>query len=157
MNDGNEIPVLDYTLRSATEEDFAEIRKLIYAVKINPVGLDWRRFILAVDRQDRVIGCGQIKLHRDGSRELASIAVRENARRQGVARRIIEHLIASLPTGPLYLTCRQELGPFYERFGFVALKSNDMSPTFRRISRITIFLRKLHLISQEILVMRLDF
>ena len=106
-----------FTLRPATQADFPAIRRLIHEVGINPMALDWRRFTIAVDANDRLVGCGQVKPHKDGSRELASIAVLPEWRKQGVARAIILHLLETQPR-PLYLTCRGRLGPFYEKFGF---------------------------------------
>ena len=78
-----------YTLRPATAAEFPAIRKLIWQVGINPIGLDWRRFVLAVDEEGRMLGCGQIKPHKGGIRELASIAVVPEARGLGIARAII--------------------------------------------------------------------
>ncbi len=65
-------------VKPAQKEDFAAIRSLIYKVHINPLGLDWQRFLLAFDESGEMLGCGQIKVHRDNSRELASIAVKES-------------------------------------------------------------------------------
>ena len=42
--------------------------------------------------QGEVIGCAQIKPHRDGSRELASLVVHPDYRGQGIARRMIQYL-----------------------------------------------------------------
>ncbi|RPI82657.1 MAG: GNAT family N-acetyltransferase, partial [Chloroflexi bacterium] len=66
---------MEYKIREASQRDFKYIKKLIYSVRINPIGLDWRRFIVATDPEDSILACGQIKRHYDGSRELASIAV----------------------------------------------------------------------------------
>jgi N-acetylglutamate synthase-like GNAT family acetyltransferase len=99
------------------------------------MGLDWHRFILAVSPSGEMLGCGQLKPHDDGSLELASIAVRAAHRRQGVARAIIERLIAGAPR-PLYLTCRSRLGPFYEQWGFRSLEPAEMPPHFRRLARL---------------------
>ena len=140
-----------YTLRPACEEDFVAIRKLIHQVGINPMGLHWEHFILAVDTEDQMIGCGQIKLHGDGSRELASIAVIEARRSQGVASEIIRHLMNDA-TGRLYLTCRTRLGPFYKRFGFRVASPNELTPYFRRINRLVGIFRRLHLMPSEGLV-----
>lgn len=128
-------PSPSFILRPAGAADFPAIRDLIHAAQINPMGLNWRRFILAVDDQGRLIGCGQIKPHGDGSRELASIAVIPEWRQRGVARVIIQSLLAAAP-GPLYLTCRGELGGFYERFGFRRILAPEMPPYFRRIERL---------------------
>ena len=83
------IPDKAFTLRRATNYDFPAIKNLIDAVEINPMGLDWRRFIIAVDKDDHLVGCGQVKQHKDGSLELASIAVQPDWRKQGVARAIV--------------------------------------------------------------------
>jgi N-acetylglutamate synthase-like GNAT family acetyltransferase len=100
-----------------------------------------------------MVGCGQIKPHGDGSRELASIAVAPAWREQGVARSIIEHLMAGEP-GPLYLTCRASLGRFYARFGFQAIEQAQMPPYFRRVSRLVNAFKSIRLVGEDLLVMR---
>jgi N-acetylglutamate synthase-like GNAT family acetyltransferase len=134
----------EYSLRPAREEDFSAIRELIHQVGINPMGLHWERFILAVDSEGAMIGCGQIKVHGDGSRELASIAVIDTWRKQGVASRIIRHLMAD-ESGRLFLTCRSVLGPFYQRFGFRQAAPAELTPYFRRLNRVVSLMRRLHL------------
>jgi len=57
--------------------------------------LDWKRFVVAETHDGGFIGCGQLKPHKDSSLELASIAVDASYRGQGVARAMIEHLLAS--------------------------------------------------------------
>ncbi len=121
-------------IRKATARDASSIRALIYRVEINPFGLDWRRFLVAVDEEDRVIGSGQIKPHGDGTRELASIAVQPEWQGQGIGREIIERLLAENPL-PLYLTCRPRMVSYYERFGFRMLPPEEMPLYFRRIYR----------------------
>lgn len=128
---------MEFRLRAAGMGDQAAIQQLIRAVGINPSGLDWQRFVLAVDGQGEMIGCGQVKPHRDGSRELASIAVVEAWRGRGVARAMIEHLMATAGP-PLWLMCNSKLIPLYERFGFQEVReAAGMPPYFRRIIRIT--------------------
>ena len=124
-----------FTLRAARADDFPAIRRLIHESNINPMGLDWRRFLLAVDANDALLGCGQLKPHGDGVVELASIAVEPAHRKQGIARAIIEQLLERAPR-PLYLICRAPLGPFYERWGFRALELDEMPAYFRRLARM---------------------
>lgn len=125
-----------FSLRPATAVDQPTIKALIRAVGINPLGLNWRRFLVAVDAQDTLIGCGQVKPHRDGTRELASIAVDPNWRRQGVARALIEALMAR-ESPPLWLTCASPRVPLYLRFGFREVEDTAvMPPTFRRYTRL---------------------
>jgi N-acetylglutamate synthase-like GNAT family acetyltransferase len=121
-------------LRPATSGDQGAIRSLIYRARINPRGLDWRRFVLAVDDGGRLVGCGQLKPHKDGSRELASIAVEPAWRGQGVASMIVRQLMQAGP--PLWLVCRAELTPFYTRFGFRPVVPEEAAPAhFRRLLR----------------------
>lgn len=142
----------DFVLRTAAAGDTPRIRRLIRWVQINPTGLDWRRFIIAVDAAGNMLGCGQLKLHGDEIQELASIAVEPAYRRRGVATAIIEHLIASAPR-PLYLTCRSSLGGFYEKWGFQLIGEAQMPAYFRRLSRLATMLMSLARYDETLLVM----
>lgn len=127
-----------YSLRPAQEADAAAIKDLIHAVGINPIGLDWRRFMVAVDEQNRVIATGQIKPHTGDILELASIAVVPEHRGEGIARAVIEQLLKESPR-PLYLTCRSRLEPLYEKFGFQPIAYDEMPRYFQRISKLAGF------------------
>lgn len=122
-------------IRPAREADAAVIKHLIRTVGINPIELDWRRFIVAVDEEDKVIATGQLKPHKGDILELASIAVAVDHRGEGLARAIIEHLLKDSPR-PLYLTCRSHLEPFYRRFGFQPITYNEMPRYYQRISKL---------------------
>ena len=61
-------------IRPANADDQFAITAIARAAWLNPFDLDWRRFLLAQWGQD-IIGIGQVRPHKDGSRELASIAV----------------------------------------------------------------------------------
>jgi N-acetylglutamate synthase-like GNAT family acetyltransferase len=143
---------MKFYLRPATQDDERTIRALIRQVRINPMGLGWQRFIVAVDPSGKMIGCGQIKHHKDGSRELASIAVVESFRNQGIATAIINQLITSSPL-PIYLTCRSNLGRFYGKFGFSEIRGDLMPPYFKRINKIASLLSRLSHSDQLLLVM----
>jgi len=144
-----------FTLHQAAQADFPSIRNLIHEVGINPMALDWRRFLVARDAQGNVIGCGQVKPHRDGSSELASIAVKPGWRGQGIARAIIQKLIAS-HSGVLYLTCRASLESFYLRFGFRVIEKDEMPRYFQRVKGLVGLLDRVGLVGEELLVMRLN-
>jgi N-acetylglutamate synthase-like GNAT family acetyltransferase len=123
--------------------------------RINPTGLDWKRFIVAVNEQDEMIGCGQVKPHAAGILELASLAVYPAYRGRGVARAIIEYLLQHNPR-PLYLMCASSLEPFYEKFGFRRLAYEDMPPYFQRIVRLAGLLTSLARRQEGLLVMKLQ-
>ncbi len=132
---------MTFALRPARAEDERTIRTLVRSANINPIGIHWDRFIVAEDAANegrRILGIGQIKLHGDGSRELASIATVADRQGEGIATAIVEALLASdarVP-GPLYLTCRQHMEPFYQRFGFRRVEQLEGLPAyFRRLMR----------------------
>jgi N-acetylglutamate synthase-like GNAT family acetyltransferase len=140
----------DVVLRPATKGDSPAIRALVHAAGINPTGLDWRRFLVAVTGKGELAGCAQIKPHADGSRELASLAVREQDRGQGVARALIERRLEGVPR-PVHLMCRAGLGLFYNQHGFRVVEENEMTPYFQRVSRLV-----RRFAGGGLLVMRLD-
>jgi len=142
----------DFMLRPATEDDSSFIKDLIHRVGINPMDLDWNRFVIAVDGSGKMLGCGQLKPHGRNVIELASIAVEPPYQHQGIARAIIEHLIARAPR-PLYLTCRSRLGSFYEKWGFRSIATDEMPPYYRRLARLAKVMRVL--MNDQLLVMKL--
>jgi N-acetylglutamate synthase-like GNAT family acetyltransferase len=143
-----------FSLRPATAADFPEIKALVYQVRINPTGLDWPRFTVAVNGDGKMIACGQLKPVPGGFTELASLAVRPAYRQQGVARALIEHLLAAAPR-PVYLTCRSGLGGLYEKFSFRRLTSDEMPAYYRRLQRLAKLLMGLAHREETLLVMKL--
>jgi len=140
------------TLRDATADDQPTIRRIVRAANINPTGLDWPRFIVA-EEGGAIVGVGQVKPHRDGTREVASIAVIPARQGQGVGSAIIEELLRR-EKGTLHLTCRSRLQGYYERFGFRRLASREYPPYWaRRMRVINALLRPFGI---QIIVMRRD-
>jgi N-acetylglutamate synthase-like GNAT family acetyltransferase len=127
--------MIPYTLRPARETEAAAIKDLIHSVGINPMDLDWKRFIIAVDAQDQILATGQVKPHGKDIHELASIAVVPECRGQGLARAVIEDLLKDSPR-PLYLTCRSKLETFYEKFGFRAISYEEMPRYYQRLAKL---------------------
>ena len=139
-------------IRPAYETEAAQIRDLIYLVGINPMGLDWKRFVVAVNDQDEMIGCGQLKPHGQDILELASIAVYPEHQGKGVARAIIEHLLKDSPR-PLYLMCQASIGSLYEKFGFQAISYEEMPRYFQRMSKLAGLVTTLARREERLLVM----
>lgn len=133
---------MPFAIRPAEERDKQAIKALVRSANINPMGIHWQRFLVAEDAAPegrRIVGIGQVKLHGDGSRELASIATVPDRQGEGVATAIIEALLAAQAGvgAPLYLTCRSHMEPFYHRFGFHRVERlDDMPAYFRRLMRI---------------------
>jgi N-acetylglutamate synthase-like GNAT family acetyltransferase len=145
----------NFILRPARESESAQIRDLIHLAGINPMGLDWKRFVVAVNDQDVMIGCGQLKPHGKDILELASLAVYPEQRGKGVAGAIIEHLLKGCPR-PLYLMCESSLGPLYEKFGFRAIAYDEMPRYFQRMSKLAGLAATLARRDVRLLIMKLQ-
>jgi N-acetylglutamate synthase-like GNAT family acetyltransferase len=152
----------EFLLRPATEADFPEIKALIRDVRINPTGLDWRHFTVAVEGSvlspaegtGQLIACAQLKPVPGGFTELASLAVRPAFRKRGIARALIEHLLARAPR-PVYLTCRSSLAKLYEKYGFHVLETNEMPSYYRRLQRLAGIFMELTRRKETLFVMKL--
>ena len=142
-----------FQIQAAQAEHHEDIKQLVRGSGINPTGLDWTRFLVAINRQGQLIGCGQVKPHADGSLELASLAVRPEWRRRGVATALIETLLVAHP-GTLYLMCQSSLGPLYQRFGFESIGADAMPKYFRRISKLAGVLESVRAQGESLLIMR---
>lgn len=118
-----------FSLRKALLSDRARIHRLVRAARLNPFGVNWRRFIVAVDDKGRILGCVQVKPHRGGWRELASLVVDEAWRRRGVGSALVSVVLESA-SPPLWLMCRSDLAPYYARFGFEEITDRSVAPGF---------------------------
>lgn len=131
-----------FRLRPATAADQTQITAFIRSMPLNPWGLKWSNFVVAEDEQGDFIGCGQVKQHRSGVWELASIAVVPEWRGRGVARAIILHL-RDQQGPPLWLVCHSRLISFYEPFGFVEQTDLTQLPSpfrlYKRFTRLALF------------------
>lgn len=145
----------NFSLRPARETESAQIKRLIHLVGINPIDLDWKRFVVAVNDRDEMLGCGQLKPHGKDILELASLAVFPEHRGKGIARALIEYLLKDSPR-PLYLMCESSVGPLYEKFGFRGISYEEMPRYFQRISKLAGLVTTLARREEHLLVMKLQ-
>jgi N-acetylglutamate synthase-like GNAT family acetyltransferase len=110
-----------FVIRPAIEADRPAIRALVRGERINPTGLDWRRFLVAEDERG-LAGAAQVRAHRDGARELASLVVRREARGRGIASALIDALLRReaerRATGRLFMITGAAFAGRYGRWGF---------------------------------------
>lgn len=139
-------------IRPAARSDAHAIRRLILRVGINPLGLHWQRFLVAVDSAGVVIGCGQIKQHAGGLRELASIAVAPAWQRRGIGQALVTRLLENAPL-PLYLMCAEHRETFYLPFGFRRMQMEEMPTYFRRMALLVRFANRVTGSRRELRVM----
>ena len=150
---GTSKTLASYSIQAASEDQAEAIKQLVYDSGINPTALNWQHFIVALDERMKLIGCGQVKTHADGSQELASLAVAPAIQGQGIGRELIEQLI-STQDGPLYLMCQSSLGPLYERFGFEHIEGDEIPKYFRRVSQLAGVLASLRVQGETLYIMR---
>jgi amino-acid N-acetyltransferase len=103
-------------VRSAAVQDHDAIVALVRGGHLNPLDLDWRRFVVAADPSG-IVGAVQMRRHADGSRELGSLVVREDARRRGIAGRLIDTLLAS-DAARVFMITGAAFAAHYARWGF---------------------------------------
>ena len=115
------------------------------------MSLNWPNFVVA-EEDGAIVGVGQVKPHKDGSRELASIAVIPARQGLGIGSAIIETLLAREPGVVLYLTCRAQLEHYYDRFGFRFLVPAEYPPYFKRM--VPLVNTVMRLFRMRIVVMR---
>ena len=121
---------MSITIRPAVETDQDEIKSLVREARINPRHLHWSRFLVA-EEGGRIVGIRQVKIHKDGTREVASGVVRPEYRRRGISAELMRALLTR-EGGPLYLMCDEKWAQYYEQFGFFRVVPSELPSDFRR-------------------------
>jgi amino-acid N-acetyltransferase len=112
-------------IRPAAAADARTIRAMVYAERLDPTGLNWRRFLVA-EADGHVVGIGQVREY-GGCRELGSLVVLPAYRERGIASRLIAELEAGAGL-PLYLFCASRVEAFYRRHGYRRLSAREVPP-----------------------------
>lgn len=121
-------------IRPATARERGFIRFLVLSANLYPLQLDWRRFHVA-ENGGRILGAGQIRVHSDGAREMASVVVARAYRRKGIGTRLVRRLLDGLQDR-VFLCCREDLGPFYAGFGFQRISPESLPNSLGYLYRI---------------------
>lgn len=107
-----------HTLRPATASDAEAIRALVRAQpRMNPTGLDWRNFVVALAADGRIAGCVQLRPSGPGVVELGSLVVARSERGHGLAARLVGTILARTDARVLVVTAARHAG-HYARWGF---------------------------------------
>ena len=116
------------SIRPARQEDQQTIVSFIRQAKINPRNLHWEHFLVA-EENGKVVGMRQVKVHAQGTREIASGFVLPEYRHQGVSARLMHELL-TLENSPLYTMVDEKWIPYYEQFGFRLAGLDELPPDF---------------------------
>ncbi|HET9587592.1 MAG TPA: GNAT family N-acetyltransferase [Anaerolineales bacterium] len=115
-------------IRPAIEADQLSIVSLIRQAKINPRNLHWQNFLIA-EENGQIVGIRQVKVHSQGTREVASGFVRPEYRRQGISAQLMNEILRR-ENSPLYLMCNKKWKKYYEQFGFRDVRFVDLPRDF---------------------------
>ena len=121
-------------IRPARQEDQETIVSFIRQAKINPRNLHWQNFLVA-EEKGQAVGIRQVKVHAQGTREVASGFVLPEYRRQGISAQLMKEILRR-EQGTLYLMCRDRRASYYEPFGFRQVPVSKLPPDYRKEYRI---------------------
>lgn len=121
---------MSLTIRPALQADQETIVSFIRQARINPRNLHWENFMVA-EENGQVVGIRQVKVHSQGTREVASGFVLPEFRRRGISARLMNELLAR-ETGPLYTMVNEKRAAYYEQFGFRRVDVGQLPSDFRK-------------------------
>lgn len=116
------------TVRTARVADMAQVAPIINGFAARGLMLPktqdqlfrtFREFVLAIDGNDRVIGCAALRVYSPDLAELSALAVDEDAHGRGIGRRLVEAVVqqaAELGIRRLFAMTLEET--FFHRLGF---------------------------------------
>jgi N-acetylglutamate synthase-like GNAT family acetyltransferase len=117
-------------IRSAKPEDQQTILSLIHQAKLNPRNLHWEHFLVA-EENGKIVGVRQVKVHAQGTHEVASGFVLPEYRNQGISALLMNELLAR-ERRPLYSMIDQKWLRYYEQFGFQRVAADQLPSDFRK-------------------------
>jgi N-acetylglutamate synthase-like GNAT family acetyltransferase len=106
-------------IRQAVASDRQAIRSLASGERVNPTGLSWPNFVVATN-DAVIIGAVQLRLHRDGIKELATLVVAREWRKRGIAAKLIDTIMADQP-GRVFMVTGRNHAHHYARWGFLPI------------------------------------
>ena len=121
----------EVTIRTARISDMRQVEALVNGFARDNLMLPktydqlarlFREFVVAVDGEERVLGCGALRVYNQELAEIASLAVDESAHGAGIGRRIVERLIEearALGLQTVFALTLQEA--FFRRLGFAVV------------------------------------
>jgi amino-acid N-acetyltransferase len=108
---------MEATIRPATETDLSAVRGLVRGERVNPLGIDWRNFVVA-EAGGEVVGCAQLRPAGPGAVELGSLVVRADVRRAGLGTRLVEAALAGAGGRRVFAVTAAAHAGSFARWGF---------------------------------------
>lgn len=121
------------TVRWARADDQPVITAMVRRARLNPVGLQWQRFVIA-ERDGRAIGVAQLRRHFDGCNELASLVVEPDSRGHGTATQLVDALLAD-ERAPVYTLIDRRFVGHFARWHFTPVDPRELPRSVSRVYR----------------------
>lgn len=118
-----------WKVRPARAADIPAIESLLVSAEGDREDLASDQFVVAADEDGAIVGCGRLRNYPDFC-ELASLAVAQESRADGVGRGIVSSLLERYQ-GPIYLVCEDGVVDFFRRFRFECIPETDMPVDLR--------------------------
>ncbi|GMH35175.1 hypothetical protein BSKO_03043 [Bryopsis sp. KO-2023] len=119
-----------WSFRKGRESDLDTIRKMIWAERMNPLGLDHNRFLVAVGDDGDLLGFAQVEAKPSEEKkeyvEFRTLIVKDQARGDGLGSALAKELLEKYPEDDVYMTTIGSSTDFYERLGFKEVQEKDM-------------------------------
>lgn len=125
---------MEIRIRRAGPKDQPQIAAMVRRAHLNPSKLEWSRFMLA-EYEGRPVGVAQVRVHPDGTRELASLVVDRAMQGRGVATRMVDALLAE-EKDDVFTLIDQRFVRHFERWGFSAVPATSLPRYLKRTYRI---------------------
>jgi N-acetylglutamate synthase-like GNAT family acetyltransferase len=87
------------------------------------------------ERHGTIVGIGQVRQHSDGAHELASLVVQPSLQGHGIARRIVDALLADDP-GEMYTLIDRRFTRHFQRWGFYVVDTGELPRSILRTYRL---------------------
>lgn len=103
-------------IRKAVALDQPEIVALVHSERLNPTGLDWRNFCVAV-LDGHLVGAVQIRPHAGKAREVGSFVVARGLRGCALGGRLLDYVLRG-EAGDVHAITVEGLMPYFSAWGF---------------------------------------
>ena len=111
-------------VREAGADDLPAIEKLVESVDGDLYQLEHGQFVVAQSESGTILGCCRLRPYPEFC-ELASLAVDQQQRTNGVGRAMVARLLELYP-GDIYLICEDHVMNFFSHFGFRPVPVDEM-------------------------------
>ena len=118
-----------WEIEAAKAADLPEIDELIAAVNGDRGDLGAEQFVVAKSEDARILGCGRLRPY-PGFCEIASLAVADDVRANGIGLAIVNRLL-EMYAGTILLICEDEVVEFFRRFDFELILEAEMPTRLR--------------------------